>query len=105
MCLPAKKNIKKIDIGKPYDFRVVEHIGFDNNYNYEINLKGDNDAKKVHEILNALNLEQSVPVNKKSIKFARKFMQNNGGIDLFENELKKEKESPSINQKNWKLQK
>jgi hypothetical protein len=56
----------------------------------KINLSDlDDSSKRVREILSAMNL----PINKKTEAFAEKYIQSRGGIDIFDEEIKRTKEN------------
>ncbi len=52
-------------------------------------MKSQLETERVRAILFSLNAH-GVPINKKSIDFARKFINENGGVERFEEELKKQ---------------
>lgn len=93
--IKSKKN-KKIDksqISNPTGFRVVQHVGLSTNNNFEISLSSeDNTSKKMEEILQSINC----PVNKKTTKFVNNYIKTHGGIEKFDEELKKQSESTAV---------
>ncbi len=116
MCFGLRKKqvrqVNKHEIGDPFDFRIVQHIGYNNtNLNYDvkslhhsfsseffinnlnlqtqINMSSKSETERVRAILFSMNVH-GVRINKKSIDFAKKFMNENGGLERFEEELKKQ---------------
>ncbi|CAF0704550.1 unnamed protein product [Brachionus calyciflorus] len=90
--LKNKKN-KKIDksqISGPTGFRVVTHVGLSNvgnNFEFKSSSSEDSTSQQMKEILASLNL----PVNKKTTQFVNNYIQAHGGMELFDQELKKQK--------------
>ena len=88
--LKNKKN-KKIDksqISNPTGFRVVQHVGLSSGNNFEFNLSAeDSTSQKMKEILASVNLE----ANAKNMKFVGNYIKTHGGFEVFDQELKKQK--------------
>lgn len=82
-----KKKIDKSQISGPTGFKVVQHVGLStNNSNFEIQLSNqDENSKKMREILAKLNM----PINKRTIAIADDYIKANGGMERFDEELKK----------------
>jgi len=79
-------------IGKPTNFRHVQHIRIDENNSYQLSIISRNERKKVKEILTAMNI--GIPIGKTTIEFAEQFMKENGGIERYEQELKNQISRP-----------
>lgn len=112
MCLFGhRKKHKKIsfsEISYPTNLRVVQHIGISKpeKTNVEVTWKFrfrqkaslfhrtyffkkkivEYERNTVCEIIKSLNL-RNVPINKKTIEFAEKFMKENGGIERYKQEV------------------
>lgn len=81
-----KKKIDKADISNPTGFRVVQHIGLDNN-KFEFNLnKKDETSEQMKKILGELGLQK---MTKKQQEFAFDFINKHGGIEELNRELER----------------
>lgn len=87
------KKIDKSQISNPTGFRIVQHVGLSSaSNNFEISLSSeDNTSKKMQEILESLNC----PVNNKTTKFVNNYIKSHGGIEVFDQELKKQNKQVS----------
>ena len=86
--LKKKKKFDKTQIGAPTNFRVVQHVGLTNN-DYVIELTAKDETLKMREILSAINMNG--PMNKKTQEFVTAYIKDHGGIERFDEELKKQK--------------
>jgi len=89
--LKKKKGFDKTQIGAPTNFRVVQHVGLTNN-DYEINLTAKDETMKMRELLSAINVA-GVPLTKKTEVFMTNYIASHGGMERFDEELKKQKTS------------
>lgn len=91
MCLFGhRKKHKKIDfseISYPTNLRIIKHIGINKPEKINVEKKLiEYERNTVCEIIKSLNL-RNVPINKKTIEFAEKFMKENGGIERYKQEV------------------
>jgi hypothetical protein len=82
----SKKNeLNKIEIGKPTDYRHLQHIGINSkskNYDLTLNEK-DESSQAIMRFFQESNLQCS----KKDFEFAQDFIKQKGGIDEFKKQM------------------
>jgi len=87
--LKKNKKFDKTQIGAPTNFRVVQHVGLTNN-DYEINVTAKDMTLKMRDILSVINIS-GLPMSKKTEDFVSQYIATHGGIERFDEELKKQK--------------